>query len=297
VKEAPNRDDLLFPPIEQPKATTLRFKHLKQPIWTENKARLIQRYLYYFVMVTKHGAYIDAFAGPQRMSKLDAWAAGLVLAGQPKQFHLRHYFLIELDWKKIPPLETLRDQYTTGVSRVQIEVHQGDCNTIIPTLLAGRPISDHEATFCLLDQRTFECHWATVEALAQYKTSGHKIELFYFLPNSWLPRAVSRTKNIERLRLWWGRDDYSTFLRLPQEMRSDTVCQRFRQDLGYAHVVPFPIFEKRRGRRIMYYMIHATDHPQAPKLMVRAYNTAVLPPEPEEQLLLELGAETGMAES
>jgi hypothetical protein len=47
----------------------------------------------------------------------------------------------------------------------------------------------------------------------------------------------------------------------------------------------------------MYYMIHATDHPQAPKLMVRAYNTAVLPPEPEEQLLLELGAETGMAES
>jgi hypothetical protein len=39
----------------------------------------------------------------------------------------------------------------------------------------------------------------------------------------------------------------------------------------------------------MYYMIHATDHPAAPKLMTYAYNNAVQPPPPEEQfqLLLE----------
>ena len=36
-------------------------------IWTENKAKLIERYLYYFVLITKHGTYIDGFAGPQRM--------------------------------------------------------------------------------------------------------------------------------------------------------------------------------------------------------------------------------------
>ena len=39
----------------------------------------------------------------------------------------------------------------------------------------------------------------------------------------------------------------------------------------------------------MYYMIHATDHPEAPKLMERAYNQAVLPKETVEQLKLELG--------
>ena len=33
-------------------------------IWTENKASLIARYLYYFVLVTKHGTYVDGFAGP-----------------------------------------------------------------------------------------------------------------------------------------------------------------------------------------------------------------------------------------
>ena len=37
----------------------------------------------------------------------------------------------------------------------------------------------------------------------------------------------------------------------------------------------------------MYYMIHASDHPEAPILMSRAYNNAVAPKEPQEQLELE----------
>src|SRR5712672_141396 len=49
-------------PATGPKRLT--FKRPQHPIWTENKAKLIERYLYYFVMVTKHGAYIDGFAGP-----------------------------------------------------------------------------------------------------------------------------------------------------------------------------------------------------------------------------------------
>ncbi len=34
------------------------------PVWTHNKARFIMRYLRYFVFITKHGTYIDGFAGP-----------------------------------------------------------------------------------------------------------------------------------------------------------------------------------------------------------------------------------------
>ena len=282
VIDPPNFDDWLYIPTEQPREHKIKLKHLKQPIWTENKARFIQRYLYYFVMVTKHGAYIDAFAGPQRIDKLDAWAAKLVLEGQPKQFYLRHYYLIELDKSKIPLLETLRDEHRNAAKRIKIEVRQGDCNISLPELLATRPISHREATFCLLDQRTFECHWATVDTLARYKTTGNKIELFYFLPNSWLPRAVSRIRNVERLRRWWGRDDYAAFLRLSQMKRCETFCQRLKDELGYAFVMPYPILERRHGRRIMYYMIHATDHPAAPKLMTHAYNTAINPPEPEQ---------------
>jgi three-Cys-motif partner protein len=290
VSKTSEYGDWLFPPIEQPVDKQPKLKRLKNPIWTENKANFIQRYLYYFVMVTKHGAYIDAFAGPQRTNKLDAWSAKLVLDGQPRMFYLRHYYLIELDKNKIPILEALKGQYARPGSkrRVQIDVIQGDCNELIPELLARRPITDREATFCLLDQRTFQCHWATLQALAQYKRSGHKIELFYFLANSWLPRAVSNMRNMERLRLWWGRDDYPAFLRSSQAKRLAQVCGRFGEEFGYEYVTPYPIYERKGGRRIMYYMIHATDHPQAPMLMTRAYNTAVQPPEPEEQLLLSL---------
>ena len=41
-----------------------------------------------------------------------------------------------------------------------------------------------------------------------------------------------------------------------------------------------------------YYMIHATDHPEAPKLMRRAYVRAVDPIEPIEQLKLAWEAGT-----
>src|ERR1700739_3723908 len=41
------------------------FKRVEHPIWSHNKARFIAQYLKYFVQITKHGAYIDGFAGPQ----------------------------------------------------------------------------------------------------------------------------------------------------------------------------------------------------------------------------------------
>lgn len=279
----------LFPPTElPPDPKKPRFRHIEQPVWTENKAKFIQRYLYYFVQVTKHGVYIDAFAGPQRVARPDAWSANLVLEGQLDNFYLRRFYLVELDKNKIPQLETLREKYGKSDKRkIRVDVELGDCNTVIPRFLAGRPIREKEATFALLDQRTFECHWATVQALAQYKTDGHKIELFYFLPNLWLPRAVSRTTNQEKLRLWWGRDDYSAFLRSSSDQRRNQMCARFQNELGYKFVTPFPIFNKRE-KQIMYYMIHASDHPQASILMHRAYRRVVLPLETAEQLKLDL---------
>ena len=61
--------------------------------------KLIERYLFYFVLITKHGTYIDGFAGPQDPSKPDYWAARLVLANQPRW--LRHFHLFERDRAKI----------------------------------------------------------------------------------------------------------------------------------------------------------------------------------------------------
>jgi hypothetical protein len=69
----------------------------------------------------------------------------------------------------------------------------------------------------------------------------------------------------------------------------DLVVQRFKEELGYQSVKGWPIYKTQEERRTMYYLIHATDHPEAPFLMYRAYNHTTLPKETPEQLQLALG--------
>src|SRR5213078_3799112 len=56
---------------------------LPSPIWTETKAQLIANYLRLFLIITKHGVYIDGFAGPQNKPNPESWAAKLVLELSP----------------------------------------------------------------------------------------------------------------------------------------------------------------------------------------------------------------------
>ena len=171
-----------------------------RPIWTENKAKLIERYLYYFVWVTKHGTYIDAFAGPQRIGEHEMWAAKLVLENRPR--YLRHFHLFEKANESLAALRQLRDEQppkAKGEGERTINVYSGDCNRKLTDLLKTRSIKDSEATFCLLDQRTFECNWSTVQALARYKQGGHnKIELFYFLANGSIVLNLGRATRMQR---------------------------------------------------------------------------------------------------
>ena len=158
---------------------TLKFPRADNPIWTENKAKLIERYIHFFVYVTKHGTYIDAFAGPQCEGRDDLWAAKLVMEDAPRR--IRHFFLFEKNTRKVKvygSCETRKDQKNEE-SRGYIHIFTGDCNIKILEMLKQYPVKDREATFALLDQRTFECNWATVLALANHKKAGHKIELFY----------------------------------------------------------------------------------------------------------------------
>jgi three-Cys-motif partner protein len=282
-----NRQTELFPglPTQTPAPRLRRISHA---LWTENKAKLIQRYLYYFVMITHHGTYIDGFAGPQNPRRPGTWAARLVLHSKPKW--LRHVFLFDLNREQIRLLRALRiDKHSQAPSR-EIRIYHGDFNSKVRVILKANRISQREATFCLLDQRTFECHWKTAKKLARYKRgSQHKIELFYFLAIRWLHRALAGTKDTGQLQRWWGRADWRELRGLSQDQVRDRVVARFTGELGYKSAVPWPIFEKRGSDIVMYYMIHASDHPEAPRLMDRAYNKVVKPKESYEQLSLELG--------
>lgn len=276
---------LLEIPEQPPKP--LRVIAPSNPVWTENKAQFIMRYLRYFVYITKHGTYIDGFAGPQAERETDSWAAKLVLENEPKR--IRHFHLCDASPAQVARLEKLKtsqpSQDSSGkpINR-DITIYPGDFNQQVDKIIASGTISEKEATFCLLDQRTFECEWGTVEKLARYKKSGMKIELFYFLANSWLNRALSAQKDMERLARWWGRDDWPKLREMSRDTRRDAMVERMRTELGYKYVMPWQIFKRKTGGIVMYYMIHATDHPEAPVQMSRAYRNTVLPLEPIEQL-------------
>lgn len=265
---------------------------IRQPIWTEEKARLIERYLFYFVQITRHGTYIDGFAGPQEPDRPEMWSAKLVLESRPRWF--RNFFLCELDPIKVDYLRHMvamqspPDKSKSEPKRA-VSILDGDFNKTVERILESGAITEKEATFALLDQRTRECHWSTVEKLARHKKTGHKIELFYFLPMRWFHRANASLKTPEEsLAPWWGRDDWRDLLDMRQDEIRDAVRNRMMGELGYASAKPWPIYSREDGGPVMYYMVHATDHPEAPKLMWRAYDRARFPPPPHEQLQLAL---------
>ena len=275
----------LPPPADKP----ITFKRSERPLWTENKAKLIERYLFYFVLITRHGAYIDGFAGPQRADAHNSWAAKLVLESEPK--FLREFWLCELNPKRVAALEAMLKSQEPVTGR-KISVVPGDFNQTVDMVLSQCGISDATASFCLLDQHTFECEWRTLQKLAKFKQGGYKIELLYFLASGWLDRALKgTTRNVGRIERWWGRDDWRKLRGISTWSRALILAERFKKELGYAHAFPWPIYKRGRGQgRLMFHMVHATDHPAAPRIMNRAYFNASKAREPLGQLEMDLGA-------
>lgn len=254
-----------------------QFTYLKTNLWTENKARFIARYLNSFTFVTKHGTYIDAFAGPQHEPrKSETWAANLVMQNEPAW--LRNFFLFEKEPVQVGHLKSLRKSYLAAHKdgKRTVSVITGDCNRTIPKFLAKKPIKEKEATFCLLDQRSTECSWNLVKFIAAHKGSkgGHKIELFYFLAQGWMNRALlSWKKDVPaRFRRWWGKDGLKEFVALTSNQRGQNIAERFKTELGYKYATPYPILKRGKEGGIMFWMIHASDHPRATALMHNAYN-------------------------
>jgi len=280
--------DLQAPAIDDG-IVELSFKSSKQdgyPVWTENKSKLIQLYVRYFLMVTKHGTYLDGFAGPQVEEYNDeSWSAKRVLEIEPPW--LRRFILCDMSARQVDHLNKLTIARRDQGDKRKIEIHYGDFNSTIHQILTPGAIREKEATFCLLDQRTFECKWDTVRTIAEYKKSGTKIEQFYFLAVGWLGRSIAALKDDKKLREWWGRDD----IHIPRSTSSSVelarlFSHRFIRELGYASAAAWPIYERADGDfgKVMYYMIHATDHEEAPKLMNRAYKAATLANQPMEHM-------------
>lgn len=244
-------------------------KGLHCPLWTENKAKLIQAYIKLFTFVTKHGTYIDGFAAPQRRNHSAKCSAKLVLENEPQW--VRDFWLCDIDPEGIALLEAIKTEHE-GKNR-RIRVMPGDFNASIEAILASGTITEKTATFALLDQRTFECEWSTVQRIAAHKTTT-KIEMFYFFATGWIDRSIAAIRKpaaLEQAERWWGRPDWRDLRGMNGVERANLLAARFRDELGYRWAFPFAIHDAARGGRTMYHMVHATDHPEASPLMLRAY--------------------------
>lgn len=254
-----------IPPIS---GNAVEIEALPSPIWTETKAQLIANYLRLFLMITKHGAYIDGFAGPQDRTNAESWAAKLVLEMSPPW--MKTFFLCELDKSSHEDLESMV-QSQPKIRGRKIQHKHADFNQWIDVVLASGGITDKTATFALLDQRSTECHWATIQKLAAHKQGPTKVELFYFFPTGWVHRSVSETKDKAILDTWWGDRGWQQIEGIKQDQAAGLFLKKI-QGLGYRDVKSWPICAREYGAgRTMYHMIHATDHLEAPKLMYRAY--------------------------
>ena len=277
-------DQLFDPGLETP--TAIKVDSPRQRVWSKNKVKVIAAYLRGFVYVTRHGTYIDAFAGPQTERFEQPWAAQLVLTNEPRWMRTFHLF------DHSPNQVRLLERLASENSERNVHVYTGDSNRVLPAKLPVGSIREREATLCLLDQRTFECEWQLCEYIARLRPGSMKVEQFYFLANYWMPWSLSSISTVEgeqRVVAWLGQDDWRSFAGLDSPGRVEFFVHKFRTELGYRYVNPWPIYRKDRGMgAVMYYMIHASDHPRAPKLMQSAYSDAVDPPPAVTQLELNL---------
>ena len=143
-----NQDNLFehapLPGQERPLPPEPAVKAGEFPVWTDNKARFIMSYLRYFVLLTKHGTYIDGFAGPQEECETESWSAKLVLGSEPQW--IKHFHLCDQKKAQIARLEDLKKVQPIADSRGRklyrkIHIYRGDFNSKIDEILADEKIS------------------------------------------------------------------------------------------------------------------------------------------------------------
>lgn len=84
--------------------------------------------------------------------------------------------------------------------------------------------------------------------------------------------GIKNPKSKQKALAWWGKDGWQDLQGMTQMQIQEKVSLRFKKELGYRYAVPFAIYSEEKDKgAVMYYMIHATDHDDAPGLMWRAY--------------------------
>lgn len=256
--------------------------------WTMRKLEVLSAYLRMYRRVAGGGTYLDAFAGSGHATIKGQRTEGSALrAAESGAF--RDLFLIEMD-----PSTHL--QLGQAISKLddahQAKIHlqpPGDCNMVIRRLLQEEAIDRDRPCFALLDPDSTELDWSTVEQLARYKPyippapesrtpAGCKVEMWILVSTHHaLVRLMpaDRTKHrapphahvLDRVmggrEAWW--DLWADGWGGPDRM-AIRYAERLQKVLGYKSAHAQKVHDPDTNRP-QYYMVHASDHPNAHSLM------------------------------
>lgn len=251
--------------------------------WAVDKLEILRLYLTMYRRVAGNGTYVDGFAGTGKIrsggSDHPGSAALALASGAFKS--LRYYERP----KNARLLTKWLDDNAAPKKRSRAVVVAGDFNQKILLDLDSETIPLGRPCFAFLDPNSTQLNWATVEALAQYKSDcsppeSCKVEL-WILFNTWqvllrLMPTNGKPPHAEGLNRWLGgeegwRDLYEAG-RGPTSFAT-RYAQRLEDELGYGLARTLIIRDPKSGRP-QYHMIHASDHPAAHKFMRWAANKA-----------------------
>lgn len=256
--------------------------------WTLEKLTLFELYLKQYRRVAGSGTFIDAFAGDG-----NALIDGVVRPGSARVALASKAFKYCRFYEKDPAtaarLEQLIGDQCSERVHSRTSVVCDDSNVAILRDLGTGLVDRERPCFALLDPNSTELSWATVEALASYKTFNPgtdpkhpkqcKIELWILfnthqalmrLVPRQLPAGFATSGSAATLdRVMGDRDAWNDLVSGSEPFTYGRLVRRYverLQQLEYQLVRPCQILDPRTGRP-QYYMVHASDHPAAHSLM------------------------------
>jgi three-Cys-motif partner protein len=259
--------------------------------WSEVKLGILDSYLRAFTTAVcgrSSGAnYLDLFAGSYLNNKRHAdgmfpGSSRIALETQPAFTRLA---FIELP-KPAGALEHAIESDRPGDARWKVV--PGDCNLVLQEALAWLAPQQWAPTFAFIDPKGMQVAWATIQALAEWRSAYKtKVELWILFPEPALARVlglrgVRGLRSAERLTRLYGTDEWRAihWMRQSDEIDAATMRAEFinllrwrlEQVLGYRTTHALQMATE--NNRPVYTMVFATDSKPGDDIMQHIYNNA-----------------------
>lgn len=266
--------------------------------WSEVKLEILEKYgKAYTSAFANKGAglkkyYIDGFSGAGvHISKL----TGEQIEGSPARAlriapPFTGFFFIDMNADKTAYLDRIKG------SRTDVEIHTGDTNLYLRTLLPTMKYSAFKRALCLLDPYGLQLDWEVIQIAGQLGT----IDLFLNFPIMDINRNVllhDRSKvaaeDRERMTRFWGDQSWETaayvesgqqslFDLEPQKLKQDNNAivaafrDRLRKVAGFKHV-PQPLAMTNRNNAVVYYLFFASANDTGLKIVQSIFDKYRVP--------------------